>query len=44
MSAFNSCGNLTDVYYSGTMTQWNAINFGSGTNPIKSCTIHTNGN
>ena len=40
--AFNSCSSLANVYYAGTQTQWNNINFGSGNNPLQNATIHYN--
>ena len=34
---------LTDVYYNGTENQWNAIDIGSGNDPLLNATIHFNG-
>jgi len=38
-SAFYGCNNLTDIYYSGTKSQWDAINKGSYSIP-STCVIH----
>lgn len=38
--AFDSCRNLTDVYYLGTEAQWNAISIGSGNDYLLSARIH----
>ena len=32
--------NLADVYYSGSPTQWNAIDFGYGNEHLKAATVH----
>lgn len=40
--AFDMCDSLTDIYYAGTEAQWNTIEIGSGSNPLKSATIHYN--
>ena len=41
--AFAGCVNLRDVYYSGTMAQWNAISVATNNAPLSSATIHYNG-
>ena len=38
--AFNGCDRLADVYYSGTRTQWNAIEIGSYNDPLLNATLH----
>ena len=38
--AFYNCSNLTDVYYSGTQAQWNAISIGTNNNELQKATIH----
>ena len=40
--AFFSCENITDVYYTGTQSQWNAIKKGYGFDDILNATIHYN--
>lgn len=42
--AFSYCSNLTDVYYSGTEAEWNAITFGSDNTQLTNATIHYNSN
>ena len=39
-NAFSGCSSLTDVYYSGTATEWNAITVGSGNECLIGATIH----
>ena len=41
-SAFYGCVNLTDVYYNGTQTQWNAIDidFLAGNDPLLNAKLH----
>ena len=41
-SAFSSCDALTDIYYSGTQTQWNKITIGTNNEPLASGKIHYN--
>ncbi|MBQ6979828.1 MAG: InlB B-repeat-containing protein [Clostridia bacterium] len=41
-NAFNGCDALTDVYYAGTITQWENIDIKSGNAPLLSATLHTN--
>ena len=38
--AFYEADSLSDVYYSGTMAQWEKIDIGSGNNYLKKATIH----
>lgn len=38
--AFFECTSLSDVYYSGTKNQWNAISIDSGNDPLLNATIH----
>ena len=40
--AFVDCSSLTDVYYTGTEEEWNAIIIGDGNEALKSATIHYN--
>ena len=40
--AFGECVNLTDVYYSGSEEEWNAISIGSDNSDLTSATIHYN--
>ena len=40
--AFSSCSNLTDVYYSGSETDWKAISIDSGNSDLTNATIHYN--
>lgn len=39
-SAFVWCDNLSNVYYNGTIEQWNAVSIGSSNEPLKAATIH----
>lgn len=39
-NAFYFCSALRDVYYSGTMEDWNNINFSEGNNRLESSKIH----
>ena len=41
-NAFGSSSALTDVYYSGTEAQWNAITIGINNEPLKNAQIHYN--
>ena len=38
--AFDGCDSLSDVYYSGSSTQWKAVKIGGENGPIKDATIH----
>ena len=40
--AFNECTALTDVYYTGTEEEWNAITVGTNNTPLSNATIHYN--
>ena len=40
--AFSRCEGLTDVYYTGTQEQWNAITIGSYNTYLTNATIHYN--
>ena len=40
--AFNKCTSLTNVYYTGTETEWNAITVGSSNTPLTNATKHYN--
>lgn len=40
--AFGGCSALTDVYYSGTETQWNNMTIQSSNDPLINATIHYN--
>ena len=42
-SAFYACEDLTDVYYEGTQSQWNAINIGLDNASLTSANIHYTG-
>ena len=39
-NAFKDCSALTDVYFTGTDTQWNNIKFESGNDDLRNATIH----
>ena len=39
-SAFANCTSLSDVYYSGTQEQWDAISFGFDNDDLLNATIH----
>lgn len=41
-NAFDGCNNLTDVYYTGTETQWNDIDIGSYNDAILDAAKHFN--
>ncbi len=41
-AAFGDCTGLTDVYYSGTQTQWRNINIEANNTPLINATIHYN--
>ncbi len=43
-AAFEGCSSITDVYYSGTETQWNNISIGSNNEDLTNATIHYNSN
>lgn len=43
-SAFAGCSNLSDVYYSGNITQWNEIVISSNNEPLLSAKIHYGNN
>ena len=38
--SFEGCTALTEVYYSGTQEQWDAISVDSGNEPLRSATVH----
>lgn len=40
--AFGHCTDLTDVYYSGSASEWNAIDISNGNDPLLNATIHYN--
>lgn len=40
--AYAGCVNLTDVYYSGSRSEWNEINVGDSNTPLNNATIHYN--
>lgn len=42
LEAFYGCDSLTDVYYSGSEAQWNAIDIGSDNDPLLNAAIHYN--
>ena len=37
---FDGCTGLTDVYYAGSKSEWNAINIASGNEPLTNAAIH----
>ena len=39
---FQGCMALTDVYYTGTKSEWNAVTIGTGNGSITSATMHYN--
>ncbi|MBQ8322254.1 MAG: leucine-rich repeat protein [Clostridia bacterium] len=41
-SAFSDCYNLTDIYYTGTESEWAAITVGTNNEELKYATIHYN--
>ena len=41
-SAFNECRILSDIYYTGTEEEWNAITIGLYNKPVNNATIHFN--
>lgn len=41
IGAFGECIELSDVYYSSTMENWNKISIGSENDPLSTATIHT---
>lgn len=41
-SAFLNCNSLTDIYYSGSEAEWNAISIESGNDCLTNATIHYN--
>ena len=40
--AFYNCNGLTDIYYTGTEEQWNAITIEAQNEELKNATIHYN--
>ena len=40
--AFYGCSGLSDIYYLGTKSQWNAITIGHSNSALKNATIHYN--
>ena len=38
--AFDGCANLTDVYYAGSKSEWQAISIGDSNSPLSNATIH----
>ena len=42
-NAFNGCQNMKDVYYAGNKQAWKKISIASGNDPLKSATIHYEG-
>ena len=38
--AFYGCSSLADVYFNGTMLQWNAITKGTNNNPVTNAILH----
>lgn len=38
--AFEDCASLADVYYAGSLTQWNQISIGANNAPLLNATIH----
>ena len=42
--AFSGCDSLTDVYYSGTKEQWDAVKIGEANDPLTSAAIQTKSN
>ncbi|MBE6590307.1 MAG: TIR domain-containing protein [Ruminococcaceae bacterium] len=40
--AFSDCFALADVYYTGTASEWNAIDIASGNSPLRSATLYCN--
>ena len=42
-NAFNTCSNLTDVYYGGTRTEWQKISIADGNTRLLSAEIHYTG-
>ena len=39
-NAFENCSSLTDVYYTGTRSQWNNVGIESGNEPLTNATLH----
>ena len=39
-NAFYECANLTDIYYSGTVEQWNAVSIADGNESLGNAVIH----
>ena len=39
-SAFNDCPNLTDIYFEGTPTEWNAVTVEAGNDALAAATVH----
>jgi hypothetical protein len=42
LSVFAKCTSLSDVYYKGNKEQWDAIDIGTGNEPLTNATIHYN--
>ncbi len=42
--AFGGCSSLTDIYYSGTESQWAAISIEENNEPLQSAAVHYNSN
>ena len=40
--AFYNCDSLTDVYYTGSESEWKALSIESGNSPLTNATIHYN--
>lgn len=38
--AFEDCASLADVYYAGSLTQWNQISIGANNAPLLNATLH----
>lgn len=41
--AFEDCASLADVYYAGSLTQWNQISIGANNAPLLNATLHCTG-
>ena len=41
-TAFAGCSGLSEVYYTGSMAEWNGISIGSNNDPLKKARIHYN--
>ncbi len=42
-NAFYDCTNISDIYYQGTLEQWNAITIGNNNQNLMLATLHTQG-